>query len=50
MIYFLRGVIHQVNSDSVVIDVRDVGYEALVSHVSEYEVGQNVLLYILEAV
>ncbi len=45
MIYFLRGVIHQVNSDSVIIDVRDVGYEVLVSHIDAYEVGQNVLLY-----
>ena len=45
MIYFLRGVIHQVNSDSVIIDVRDVGYEVLVSHAGEFEVGQNVLLY-----
>jgi Holliday junction DNA helicase RuvA len=45
MIYFLRGVIHQVDNDSVVIDVNDVGYQVLVSHVSNYEVGQKVLLY-----
>ena len=45
MIYFLRGVIHQVDNDSVVIDVNDVGYQVLVSHVTNYEVGQRVLLY-----
>ena len=45
MIYFLRGEIHQVDTDSVVIDVNNVGYQVLVSHVSNYEVGQKVLLY-----
>ena len=45
MIYFLRGVIHQVDNDSVVIDVNDVGYQVFVSHVTNYEVGQKVLLY-----
>ncbi len=45
MIYFLRGEIHQVDSESVVIDVNDVGYQVLVSHASNFEVGQKVLLY-----
>ena len=45
MIYFLRGVIHQVDNDSVVIDVNDVGYQVLVSHAANYKVGQRVLLY-----
>ncbi len=45
MIYFLRGEIHQVDSESVVIDVNDVGYQVLVSHASDFEVGQKVLLY-----
>lgn len=45
MIYFLRGEIHQVDNDSVVIDVNDVGYQVLVSHVENYSVGQKVLLY-----
>lgn len=45
MIYFLRGTIHQVDSDSVIIDVRDVGYQVLVSHSENYQVGDNVLLY-----
>lgn len=45
MIYFLRGIIHQVDKDSVVIDVNNVGYQVLVSHVEKYEVGQNILLY-----
>lgn len=45
MIYFLRGKIHQVDNDSVVIDVNDVGYQVLVSHPANYEVDQQVLLY-----
>ena len=45
MIYFLRGEIHQVDSDSVIIDVNDVGYQVLVSHSENYKVGQKVLLY-----
>ena len=45
MIYFLRGEIASVGEDNVVIDVRDVGYQVLVSHVSDYQVGQKVLLY-----
>lgn len=45
MIYFLRGEIHQVDADSIVIDVNDVGYQVLVSHVNNYSVGQKVLLY-----
>ncbi len=45
MIYFLRGEIHSVGKDSVVIDVRDIGYQVLVSHIEQFEVGQKVLLY-----
>ena len=45
MIYFLRGIIHAVNDDNVIIDVNDVGYQVLVSHTDRFEVGQKVLLY-----
>ena len=45
MIYFLRGKISYVNEDTVVIDVRDVGYEVLVSHIEQYTVGEDVLVY-----
>ena len=45
MIYFLRGKIALVSEDSVVIDVRDVGYQMLVSHIEEYQVGEEVLMY-----
>ena len=45
MIYFLRGKIAFVNDESVVIDVRDVGYQVLVSHIDEYHVGDELLLY-----
>ena len=42
MIYFLRGKIAFKNEDSVVVDVRDVGYQMLVSHIDEYQVGDEV--------
>lgn len=45
MIYFLRGKVAGIDKDSVIIDVRDVGYQVLVSHIDEYEVGQDVFVY-----
>ena len=45
MIYFLRGKIVLIENDSVVIDVNDVGYQLLVSHPDQYEIGEEVLLY-----
>ena len=33
------------DGDTVVVDVHDVGYQVLVSHVNDYEVGQDVFLY-----
>ena len=45
MIYFLRGKVALIDKDTVVIDVRDVGYQVLVSHIDEYEVGQEVFVY-----
>ena len=45
MIYFLRGKVALITNESVVLDVRDVGYEFLVSHVDEFEVGEETLVY-----
>ena len=45
MIYFLKGEVKLIDKDTVVIDVRDVGYQVLVSHIDEFEVGQEVLVY-----
>ena len=45
MIYFLKGNIHSVDKDTVIIDVHDIGYQVLVSHVDDYTVGEEVLLY-----
>ena len=45
MIYSLRGKVLLIDGDTVVIDVRDVGYQVLVSHTANYEVGQEVFLY-----
>ena len=45
MIYFLRGKIVLAENDSVVIDVNDVGYQMLVSHPDQYQIGEEVLMY-----
>lgn len=45
MIYFLRGKVALKDGDTLVIDVRDVGYQVLVSHIDNYEIGDEVLVY-----
>ena len=45
MIYFLRGKVALIDKDTVVIDVRDVGYQVLVSHIDEFEIGQEVFVF-----
>ena len=45
MIYFLKGTVAEINEESIVIDVRDVGYQILVSHVDSFHVGDQVLVY-----
>ena len=45
MIYSLKGRVLLTDGDTVVVDVHDVGYQVLVSHVNDYEVGQDVFLY-----
>ena len=45
MIYFLRGKVLLKDKDTLVIDVRDVGYQVLVSHIEDYEIGQEVFVY-----
>ena len=45
MIYFLRGKVAEINQESVVIDVRDVGYELLVSHIDSFHIGDEVFVY-----
>ena len=45
MIYFLRGKVAIIEQESIVIDVRDVGYQMLVSHIEQFHVGDEVLVY-----
>lgn len=45
MIYFLRGKVALIDKESIILDVRDVGYQILVSHIDEFEVGEDVLIY-----
>ena len=46
MYYFLKGKIFLIEDDKVVLDVNNVGYELLVSHPSNYQVGEEVLMYV----
>ena len=50
MIYFLRGKVAHIDSDTVAIDVRDVGYQVYVSHIDDYEIGEEVYLYTYEVI
>ena len=45
MIYFLKGRVELKDKDTVIIDVNNVGYQVLVSHIDDYMVGQEVLVY-----
>ena len=45
MIYFLKGKVALIENDSVIIDANGVGYQALVSHLDEYQVGEEILMY-----
>lgn len=45
MIYFLKGKVTLKDKDTLVIDVRDVGYQVLVSHIDDYNIGDEVLIY-----
>jgi len=35
MIYSLKGRVLMTDGDTVIVDVRDVGYQVLVSHISD---------------
>ena len=45
MIYFLKGKVALIENDSVIIDVNNVCYQLLVSHLDEYQVGEEILVY-----
>ena len=45
MIYFLKGKVALKDGGTIVIDVHDVGYQVLVSHIDDYVVGEDALVY-----
>ena len=45
MIYFLRGKVIYIYDEFIVLDVRDVGYELLVSHPNSFIKDEEVLVY-----
>lgn len=45
MIYFLRGKVASIDGDTVIVDVNNVGYQVLVSHIDDYPIGEEVLIY-----
>lgn len=46
MYYYLKGKVVLKDNDYVVIDVHDVAYSILVSHIDEYEIGEETLIYL----
>lgn len=45
MIYYLKGRIVSINGNALVIDVRDVAYELLVSHPEDFQIGDETTIY-----
>lgn len=45
MIYYLKGKVALKDGDTIVIDVHDVAYQVLVSHIDDYTIGEEVLIY-----
>ena len=50
MIYFLKGKVKFIESESIVIDVNNVGYELLVSHIEDYQIDEEVFMFTYEVV
>ncbi len=50
MIYFLKGKVAHIDGDTIIMDVRDVGYQVLVSHIEDYEIGEEAFVYTYEVV
>lgn len=45
MIYFLKGIVHLIGKDSIVLNVNNVGYKLYVSHVEKYHLNDTILIY-----
>lgn len=45
MIYFLKGIVHLIGKDYIVINVNNVGYKLYVSHISKYHLNDTILIY-----
>ena len=45
MIYYLKGKVALIDKDTVIIDVHDVAYQVLVSHIDDFHIGDEVLIY-----
>ncbi len=50
MIYFLKGNVARKGSNTIVLNVHDIGYQLMVSHVDDYYVGEEVLVYTYEVI
>jgi len=48
MIYFLKGNVARKGSNTIVLNVHEIGYQLLVSHVDDFRVGEEVLVYTYE--
>lgn len=50
MLYYLKGTVAQFNENKIVLDVGGVGYQILVSKISQYSLNQEKLVYIHEVI
>ena len=50
MFFYLNGFVKQVNSNSVILDVNNVGYEIVIAKPSNYKVNTEYLIYIYELI
>lgn len=45
MIYFLKGKVEFLKSDSIILNVHDIGYQIYVSHVNNYKVNDYISIF-----
>ncbi len=50
MIYYLKGIVAAKEVDQVILDVHDVAYNIYVSHLDDYHIGDEVLIYTYDVV
>ena len=50
MIFYLNGFVKQVNTNSIVLDVNNIGYEVVIAKPASYQINDNYLIYTYELI